>query len=354
MDDKGAAKSPAVKSTLERWLLMQPPTVSPVHRADVESLEPMLVAPFRAEDCTRKPVVINNLVFRVDTAATIQFLPLFGSLMGVRRKRVKFPQALVRFGNADTDRWETLIVYTSGVFVLCGMRSEMTAIRALQTFRVELQQSNIPIGLSSFTPVNVVVNVSMPFDVDIEAANVSKQLLESSLTPDDFPGMTFKMRRVQVLAFANGRCVLTGADDFLEMELVRSMVQDALLPFALERPKNAPTGGARRKAGTSSAGGKASSGASKRAQKGRQSADSKKKAGKDAAQRRGGATATPGTVVRRPRRPRAAPAGASVVAADESRAGGRARGVAFQLTSKLVLRPNQEIGSSDVTAASPK
>ena len=330
-------------STLERWLLMPPPQLSPVHRDDVETLAPMLVAPFRPEDCTRKPVVINNLVFRVDTAATIQFLPLFGSLMGVRRKRVKFPQALVRFGNADTDRWETLIVYTSGVFVLCGMRAEMTAIRALQTFRIELQQSNIPIGLSSFTPVNVVVNVSMPFDVDIQAANASRQLLESSLTPDDFPGMTFKMRRVQVLAFANGRCVLTGADDFLEMELVRSMVQDALQPFALEREKPVP-GTGRRKAGSSTAGGaKSSSGASKRAQKGRQSADAKKKADdKEGAKRRAGT----GTTGRRPRRPRAAPSQASVVAADESRAGGRARGVTFKLTSKLVLRPNQDMSET--------
>lgn len=310
------------RAALEKWLLLPPPPVSPVHQPALDALRPELIVPFRPEDCSSKPVVINNLVFRVDTGSTFNFLPLFGSLMGVRRKRVKFPQALVRTGNVDTDRWETLIVYTSGLFVLCGMRTEMTAIRALQMFRMDLHQANIPIGLKSFTPVNVVVNVMLPFDVDIFAANDSRQLLESSVTPDQFPGMTFKMRRVQVLAFANGRCVLTGADDFIEMERVRSMVHEALLPFKVERAESV-----RHRPGESKGG--------KRGQKNMPSAMKKDTPATAATPKRGGATG------RRGRRPRVPKPSAEVVGADDSRVGGRAGGVAFKLNERVIVKPDK-------------
>lgn len=308
------------RSVLHRWALLPPPTPSPVHVEALKALRPKLVAPFRPEDCERKALVINNLVCRVDTSSAFPFLPLFSSQMGVRRKRVKFPQAVVRFGNVNTDRWETLILYTSGVFVLCGMRSEMTATRALQTFRLELQQCNIPIGLTAVTLVNVVVNVTMPFHVDIFAANRSRQLSESSLTEDDFPGMTFKMRRVQVLAFGNGKCVLTGASDLLEMELVWALVQDALRPFAVEAPR---TEGKQRKNASGAKNGK-------RLQKGlRSGATQRPRTGK---QRTAGETKrTIEGGARKGRRTRAAPVQAEVITAADTRVAGRTRHVSFQL-----------------------
>lgn len=319
-------------SVLDRWLLIPPPSLAPVHLPFIQRLKPTLMAPFRAEDRKTKPDAVNNIVLRVETQSPLDFLPMFGALSGVHRKRVKFPQAVIRFGNVSTDRWETLIVYTSGRYVMCGMRNEMTAIRTLQQFRIEMHQCGIPVGLSSVILVNVVVNAVMPFHVDIVAANDSRQLPESSLTQDDFPGMTFKMRRVQVLAFANGRCVLTGSADFFEMDLVRTMVQQALQPFSLPMPEAPP----RRRAGTQRAGVKNG----KRLQKGIR-LNQKKEAGKA----RAAGDADKKAPVRRTRKSRVAPALASaLVEPGQSRVAGRSRGVAFKLTEKLVIRPGESLG----------
>ena len=315
------------RSTLNRWMLLPPPPVSPVHLADLEELKPCMMDQFDMAKNANQPVTVNNLVIRVETDSTINFLPMFGALTGVHRKRIKFPQAKIRYGNVSTDRWETMIVYRSGRYVLSGMRTKMTAIHRLQSFRLDMHQSNMPVGLTSMVIVNNVGNATIPFDVDIKAAHESRRLPDSALEQKDFPGMTFKMRRVQVLAFANGECVLTGSADLLEMYLVRSMVEDALRPFALERATVAPAKPTRQ-SGVKSA---------MRAPKGSR-AGVRKTAGKEQA-----AGAEPGAGPKKGRRTRVVAVSASAVQAEESRLAGRARGVAFKLTEKLIIRPNEDM-----------
>jgi len=309
---------------MNKWLFKPIPPLSSIHREAVDSLAPTLIAPFRKIDRESKPLTANNRVFRVDTSSTFPFLALFSNLGSIRRKRVKFPHVRVVYGNADTEWSETLIIYRGGVFVLCGTRSEMAAIRALQMFRIELLQAGIQIGLTTFTSVNVVVNVSMPFDIDIVRANESRQLPNSSLEQTDFPGMIFTMGNVQALAFANGRCVLTGADDFFQMELVRLMVHDALLPFSLPRQMVTKRRGA---------------GAKRFSKSG-----IKPKTGKRVSKKKELASApiAPKRDSRRGKRTRGI-LRTTPVSTDEKRLGTRKRGVAFRITEKLVVHPNKDM-----------
>lgn len=314
---------------MNKWLHQPIPPLSPIYTDAVDSLAPILIAPFRKIDRESKPLTANNRVFRVDTSATLPFLSLFGVLGSIRRKRVKFPHVRIVYGNADTEWSETLIVYRGGVFVLCGTRSEMAAIRALQMFRIELEQAGISIGLTTFTSVNVVVNVSMPFDIDIIGANASRQLPNSSLRQSDFPGMIFTMGNVQALAFANGRCVLTGADDFLQMEVVRVLVHDALLPFALPRQTIVK----RHSTGT------------KRSPKN----GIKSKAGKRVSTKQNPpvASALPKSNLRRGKRVRGT-VNTTPVSTEDNRSGARKRGVAFRITEKLTLHPNLDVDETPV------
>lgn len=316
---------------VRQWANLPVPPLPLRLAAEVAALRPKLFAPFRVEDAHRRPLTVTNLVVRVETACVIDFLALFGSLNPVRRARVKFPQVIRRQGSTTSDRAETPVMYRSGKLMLCGTRSEISAIRALQLQRIDAHQANIPMGLVSWDVVNIVVKAVMPFDVDIKRADESRALPNSSLVESDFPGLVFKMRGVEVLAFGNGGCVFTGATGVVEMETVRVMTEEALRPFSIERKApGAPREGSR--APSAMKGSRASSSSRQRKQPG--STAGKSKAADGAASK-----PRPRTASGRPSRRSRAVVRAQPVADEESRAPDRRRGVAFQINERTILRP---------------
>lgn len=316
---------------VRQWANLPVPSLPPRLAADVAALRPRLFAPFRPEDAHRRPLTVTNLVVRVETACVIDFLALFGSLNPVRRARVKFPQVIRRQGSTTSDRAETPVMYRSGKLMLCGTRSEISAIRALQLQRIDAHQANIPMGLVSWDVVNIVVKAVMPFDVDIKRADESRALPNSSLVESDFPGLVFKMRGVEVLAFGNGGCVFTGATGVVEMETVRVMTEEALRPFAIERKApGVPREGSR--APSAMKGSRSS--ASKQRKQPTTTAASKSKPTDGAASK-----PRPRAASGRPSRRSRAVVRAQPVADDESRAPDRRRGVAFQINERTILRP---------------
>ena len=225
---------------MNEWLFKPPPPLAAVHENLFANIKPVLPAVFRAPDVGRQRLETTNMVYRIETHSHTPFLTMFANIHEVRRRRVRFPGVRVVYGSSQSDVAETFMIYVKGRFITCGLRTEMSGIRALQMFRLDVQQCGIPIGLGSFVPVNVVVRASIGFPVDIRSAYESRRLPEASLEEKDFPGLIFKVQRVQVLAFPNGRCVLTGAGDCMEAESVYNEATKLLRPFDSTNNPNVP------------------------------------------------------------------------------------------------------------------
>lgn len=304
---------------IKNWADKPIPPLPAVLAAKLNTLKPVLIAPYRKEDEAVRPLCPTNGVARIDLSCQLPFFTVFSNVKAIRRARVKFPQILRRYGSTTTSRAETLIMYNTGRVTLCGISTIVGGIRALQLLRLELHQAGIPAGLGSFIVVNVVVKLTLPFSVDIMAAHESKKLPNSSLKLSAFPGAIFNMRGVKVLVFPNGNSVFTGATDMLEMEIVRVQTEDALRPFALPegtaRPSRRSTNDGKRK----------------------EKQGPKKKVNK-ATQPRKTATASR---VSRPRRKRTV-ARAVAISNEEDRVQDRRRGVAFEITENLVVGPEHD------------
>ncbi len=300
-----------------QWLVASPPVPKGMHARLLSGLRPVLGRPFTDEDRTQKPITVNNRVFRVQVDRRITFLDVIRNSLTHRRKEVKFPQIRVSFGHTESNEVAAVMTYTKGKFVVCGTRSVPTAVRAIQLFRLLMQQCGIAIGLVNVTSVNAVVNAFMPFAIDIEAAVDSGELPSVARHEGDFPGAVFRIRGVEVLAFANGRCVFTGAPDVVEMELVRSMGTEMLRRFAVDVPQP-------HKASSNS---DAPKSILKRSTSSHSSEPSKPEANKHE------------TAANRRRRQRREASRVTEAPVGEARSTGRTKGVAFQIHDSLVLRP---------------
>lgn len=303
---------------------MPAPALSPVHARMLAALKPTLPPGFSSFTDEPRKLEVTNLVYRVETHSHIPFLTMFGNIAELRRRRVRFPGVRVVYGSSKNDLAETFMIYVRGRFVACGLRTEMSGIRALQMFRLDLQQCGIPIGLGMWTPVNVVVKVALGFPVDISAAHASRTLARASFEQKDFPGLIFMIGRVRVLVFLNGRMVLTGAGDCMEAERVYAEAVTLLRPFDSSNDENAPrtskrtpddgaAAKARRKRNTGAAGLEEKPAARVRAES--------------------------GTVRARHKRHMQP---AENVVSSESRvaAGGRKKGVRIKLSDRLIVEPN--------------
>jgi len=330
------------------WARVRPPPLSAVHERWVNQLKPELQIPFRPQDRVRTPIVVNNCVFRVDTQCNLPMLRVLSAIFNCRRRRVKFPQMRIAFGESNTSVVATIMIYTTGVFVSCGTRSQMAALAALQLFRLDLLQCGIDIGLGKCVPVNVVVNASMPWPVDIVRAYQSKQLPDANLTEGDFPGIVFRVRAVEVLAFTNGKCVFTGAPNTIEMEFVRIDAEKLLTPFSLPNENPPPSN---RAANGSKRGGARSSKPPDQRNTRKPPRPALKRTITTATD-----DATPEEEKKPPKqsaaRTRKPKRETRIKASDagETRGASRTKSVAFQMTSALVLYPNQNLRAQVATA----
>lgn len=316
------------------WLTMQPPRPWGMHARTAGALQPMLGRPFTKEDRARAPITVNNRVFRVRVDRRTSFMDMLRNMLTHCRREVKFPQIRVSFAHAEVHEVAAVMTYTKGLWVVCGTRSIHTAVRATQLLRLSLQQCGIAIGLVDVTSVNAVVNAHMPFQINIDRAVESRELPSMAHREKDFPGTVFRVRGVEVLAFPNGRCVLTGAPDVVEMELVRSIVTDLLGRFRVQdddpqrmhEPLAAsarPSRSSLKKSAQTPAAGAKPKPAARRARK----------------------TDTDGTkqetFANRRRRERREASRVQAAPTGESRARGRTKGVAFQINKEMTRVPGE-------------
>lgn len=311
------------------WLATVPPKPIGMHARILNNLKPMIGRPFTEEDRKRTPITVNNRVFRVKLDRRTTFMDMMRTMITHRRREVKFPQIRVSFGHAESNEIAAVMTYTKGKFVVCGTRSLPTAVRAVQMLRLSLQQCGIAIGLMDVTSVNAVVNAHMPFNINIDRAVASRELASVAHRKKDFVGAVFRVRGVEVLAFHNGGCVLTGAPDVVEMELVRSIATEVLSKFAVPKDKPLPP----RTPSDPSA----------------RPARSILKRGtgtkKAAAKKKNADNAEPGkreTFANRRRRERREATRVEIAPVGESRARGRTKGVAFQLNAEMTRMPGED------------
>jgi len=194
---------------------------------------PELLSPDRNKS---RPLMINNTVFIVNMHSRFGLLDLTKALQNVSRKRIKFPNVHVAYTDTNSSVTAVALAYTKGKWVLCGTRADMEALRMLQVARLELQQYGIPVGLSEMTPVNVVVRTCVPFSIDLQRAIASKRLFDAEFIQGAFPGMVFRVRGIRVLAFRNGRLVLTGGTNPLDMYAAKNEAERQVSQFVLTGP----------------------------------------------------------------------------------------------------------------------
>jgi len=205
---------------------------------------------------------INNLVYVVNFRRRLEIMQIVQIFRSIGRHHVKFPQNRMMFvQNCDTSLAPiiTTLLYDSGCHLISGGHNIESTLRVIQLLRYDMARYGIEVGLESISLVNVVVDANLRAGIDLMA--LKQQYNVVRWEPHEFPGAMFAMREdtnaleahvkrsaaldpfaprnrsVRILAFPNGKLVLTGGKNYAMMLTITERLRQILQPFLLADDK---------------------------------------------------------------------------------------------------------------------
>lgn len=192
------------------------------------------------------PPVVNNMVHVVKLLREANIMFPLHRFMNSSRRRTKFKQVSIRYtqlAKTSISPVVTILAYESGNLVICGTRSAESVVWALQMMRMDLAQCGVYTSMSGLAIVNVVVQAFLDFPIDLRRL-VATNGYEASYEDEEFPGVMLKVDGVRVLAFENGKFVLTGARSYREQFEAARKTSNILAAYKLEQRPAASVVGA--------------------------------------------------------------------------------------------------------------
>jgi transcription initiation factor TFIID TATA-box-binding protein len=156
---------------------------------------------------------------RIDLNSIVRVFP------GVEYKPEQFPGLVYRLKKPKT----AILIFTSGMMVCTGGKSERQARKAVMKVTDELKRSGIVIlGTPEIQIQNIVASAGLGGRIDLEKTTYS--LKRTMYEPEQFPGLIYRMDdpKVVILIFASGKLVCTGAKKEAEVPAAVRKLQETL------------------------------------------------------------------------------------------------------------------------------
>lgn len=214
--------------------------------------------------------IINNLVHVTYLQRKLERSLLLALFMNSSRKPVKFPQVKIVTAIGNSSEFSpviTMLVYKSGRVVLSGACNTESVIFVVQYLRRDFMRCGVYTGFMPSMLSNVVVHATLPYFLDLERLKQDNAWL--NFVKSEFPGLMFnvnknhegvlpsqKARRLlpqnvldsllkegvdentveqilRVLAFTNGKVVVTGGKRWEDVVDGMSNIISMLKPYAV-------------------------------------------------------------------------------------------------------------------------
>jgi len=157
---------------------------------------------------TKYDVEIQNVVAVATLGQKMDLLAILKVFRNAKYRPKKFPGLVFKLKRPKT----ATLIFNSGKMVCTGAKSEKLAHSAIRKVVRELKKAGFIIrGNPKIKIVNMVGTADIGSKVDLEVAS---DILDNTMyEPEQFPGMTYRMKepKVVLLIFSSGKLVITGS-----------------------------------------------------------------------------------------------------------------------------------------------
>ncbi|KYN02494.1 PREDICTED: TATA-box-binding protein 2 [Cyphomyrmex costatus] len=211
---------------------MAPPLSTNVPRPSTsQNANPQsMMIPIKPINSTKEVVepCLQNVVSTVNLQTELKLMYINVRTRNSEYNPARFTGLIMRIQNPRA----TALIFRSGKLVCTGARSEEDSFLAAKKFARIIQKLGFPVKFSSFKIQNIVATCDLKFPIKLENLNHMHGQF-SSYEPELYPGLTYRMvvPRVVLLIFVNGKVVLTGAKNRIELQDALNNIYPILKSF---------------------------------------------------------------------------------------------------------------------------
>lgn len=179
------------------------------HKKEKDMLKYLQINQYKAE------YEIQNVVMTEGFKdVTIDLIALAAKYKDIDYNPERFPGAILRF----TDPKGTVLLFSSGKYVITGLRQEKDGDIIVKRMRRQLAMAKIKVDAYDLKVSNIVVSGKVSEGLDLNLASI--ELENSVYEPEIFPGLVYRMNgfRPTFLLFSNGAFVCAGLKNESEIE----------------------------------------------------------------------------------------------------------------------------------------
>lgn len=189
-----------------------------------------MICPMIPANSTKEVIepCLQNVVSTVNLGTELKLMYINTRTRNSEYNPARFTGLIMRIRNPRA----TALIFHSGKLVCTGARCEEDSYLATRKFARIIQKLGFTVKFYDFKIQNIVATCDLKFPIKLENLNhIHGQF--SSYEPELYPGLIYRMvsPRVVLLIFVNGKIVLTGAKNRIELQDALNNIYPILKSF---------------------------------------------------------------------------------------------------------------------------